>query len=53
MLSRGRLRADQSWLYASENVSPFDGSPELMPFFSHLLRCAEVPWLNESGTVYP
>ena len=42
-----------SELYAIEKVSPCEGSPVAMPFFSHLERWAEVPWLKESGTVRP
>ena len=39
--------------YLGLNVSPWRMSPVVKPFFSHLARWAEVPWLNESGTLYP
>lgn len=39
--------------YRGLKVSPRDRSPVCEPNFSHLLRWADVPWLNDSGTVYP
>jgi Resolvase, N terminal domain len=45
-----------SWLGYSdcaENVSQAESWPESKPFMNQRLRCADVPWVNASGTTYP
>ena len=35
------------------NVLQLDTSPDFKPVMNHCVRCAEVPWVNESGTTRP
>ena len=35
------------------NVSQLATSPDFKPVINHCVRCAEVPWVNESGTTRP
>ena len=49
----GPKGADYKAEYAGEKVSPSAGLPVERPFLSHFILWAEVPWVNESGTVRP
>ena len=45
---RSRLQSYQ--ICSARNVSQLPTAPDFNPVINHRTRCAEVPWVNASGT---
>ena len=45
-----RSRFQYFQICSARNVSQVPTAPDLNPVINHRTRCAEVPWVNASGT---
>jgi len=54
MMNGGRLSlGTDSRFYGLAKVLQVSGEPESNPRRNHCTRCAEVPWVNDSGLTRP